>query len=77
MNNPDPEVFARTVLSELSRLRAEVFTIRMRLYQQMMWMRYPQTLEKMESEDKSLIETFQKESLNRSLSECGLTPDPK
>jgi hypothetical protein len=43
----------------------------------MMWMRYPQSLEQMESEDKGHIEAFQKESLSKSLTECGLSPDPK
>ena len=74
---PNPEVFARTVLTELARLRGEVFATRLRLYQMMMWMRYPQSLEQMETEDKTHIANFQKQSLSRSLIESGLSPDPK
>jgi hypothetical protein len=77
VKKPNPEVFAKTVLSELARLRAEVFATRLRLYQHMMWMRYPQSFEQMESEDKTHVETFQKESLSRTLNECGLSPDPR
>jgi len=77
MSKPNPEVFARTVLAELARVRGEVFATRLRVYQLMMWMRYPQSLEEMESEDKGHIETFEKASLSRSLNECGLSHDPK
>lgn len=76
-NKPNPEAFARTVLTELARLRAEVFATRLRLYQQMMWVRYPKSLEEMEAEDKAHIEEFQKKSLERSLLDCGLSPSAK
>jgi len=77
MSKPNPEIFARTILSELAILRAEVFATRLRLYQQMMWMRYPQSLEQMAAEDRTHVDAFQKESLGKSLSECGLSPDSK
>ena len=74
-NNPNPEVFARTVLSELARLRGEVFATRLRLHQLMLWMRYPQSIDQMQAEDKAHIEDFQKASLSKSLTECGLSLD--
>jgi hypothetical protein len=74
---PNPEVFARTVLSELARLRGEIYATRLRLYQQMMWMRFPKSLDDMAAEDEVHIDKFQKMSLNKSLTECGLSHDSK
>ena len=77
MKRPDPEVFARTVLSELSRFRAEVLVTRLRLYQHMTWMRWPESFEKMGDDDKAKIAEFYQKSLSQSLVQCGLVPDPK
>lgn len=75
--NPDPKVFAKTVLSELSRLRAETIVLKLRLYQHMTatpgW---GQTLAEMDNEDKPRIEQYRRELLNQNLIACGLTPDP-
>ena len=75
--NPDPKVFAKTVLSELSRLRAETMVLKLRLYQHMTatpgW---EQTLDEMDTEDKPRIEQYRRELLNQGLTACGLTPDP-
>lgn len=76
MSNPNPEVFARTVLTELARLRAETFATRLRLNQLMLWMHYPQSIDQMQDEDQSHIDYFQMASLSKSLTECGLSPDP-
>jgi hypothetical protein len=73
---PKPEIFAKTVLTELARLRGEVFATRLRLYQLMKWLDYPQSVEDVELEDKRHIEEFVREALRKSLTECGLTPDP-
>jgi len=76
-NNPNPEVFARIVLSELARLRGEVFALRVRLYQQLRsnadW---EQSVTAMEAEDTKHIQEFAQQSLKQSLSACGLSPDP-
>lgn len=73
--NPNPEVFARTVLAELARLHGEVIATRLRLYQIMMWMRYPQSFEQMDAEDELHIQEFQKKFLEVSLNQCGLSSD--
>jgi hypothetical protein len=75
--HPNPEVFARIVLSELARLRGEVFALRLRLYQQLQsnadW---EQSMTEMEAEDTKRIREFAHQSLKQSLSACGLSPDP-
>jgi hypothetical protein len=72
---PNPEVFAKTVLAELSRLRAETIALRLRLYQHMTatpgW---EMTLEQMDRQDKAQVEKYTAELLRQSLKECGLTP---
>jgi hypothetical protein len=76
--NPNPKVFARAVLSDLARLRAEVFSLRLRLYQHISSTAdRGQTFREMSDEDDKHIQEFYRESLSRSLKACGLSPDPK
>jgi hypothetical protein len=72
---PNPEVFARTLLSELARLRAEVICLRLGLYDHMS--KNPtstQTLRQMNDVDQPEIDKFWREYLEENLRECGLVP---
>ncbi len=73
---PNPEAFAKTVLTELARIDADTCATRQRLYQLMQWMRYPQTIQQMESEDETHIENAQKKLLDVCLTRCGLNSGP-
>jgi len=74
--NPNPEVFAKTVLSELARLRGEVFATRLRLYHSLVHSGFPKSFAELSDEDDKNIDKFYQISLKKSLKECGLSPDP-
>lgn len=74
---PNPEVFARTVLSELARLRGEVFALRLRLYEHMAaGTDYETKFQEMMNEDEAHIKEMHDKSISDALQACGLSPDP-
>ena len=59
--NPNPEVFAKTVLSELARLRGEVFATRLRLYHSLVHSGFPKSFAELSDEDdKNIDEPYEK-----------------
>jgi hypothetical protein len=76
--HPDPEVFARIVLSKLARLQAEVSALRLRLYENMSSVPgWEMTFDEMKKEDEKNIQAFYRSTLDQSLNQCGLSPDPR
>lgn len=75
MMKPNPEAFAKTVLTELAHLRGESLATRTRLYQLMQWLGFPQPIQQMQEQDDKHIDDFQQEFLKSLLPICGLSHD--
>jgi hypothetical protein len=75
--HPNPEAFAKIVLTELAIVRGEAFATRLRLYQLMVRQNPSLSLEKMEAEDQVYIQAFVKRFLEMAIGKCSLSPAPK